>query len=220
MTNTVRAVVARYSEKLDWLEELGLPYVVYNKGDDSLPGAVRLPNVGRESHTYLTHIVNNYDILDHYTIFLQGEPFFHLTAEGDAGPEELKTMIMDGISRNTPFQGFAWFKLKCDGLGNPHNLRKPENKGRWAGWGKDIPVADIFTELFNADPPRQFIARASTGNFMVSAERIRTRPLGFYKHALRLIEEDPQDMENTGHAFERLWQLIFNGNTAWNKEVY
>jgi len=28
------------------------------------------------------------------------------------------------------------------------------------------------------------------------------------------------DAENTGHAFERLWQLIFNGNTEWNKDKY
>lgn len=219
MIDEINVIVARYREELAWLAELDLPFLVYDKSGE-LPGAVHLPNIGRETHTYLTHIVNNYDRLAPYMVFLQGDPFVHLSADGQAGPKELRERILETVERGAHFQGFAWFKLKCDGLGRPHDLKKSENKGRWPGWGKDIPVADVFCELFDSPAPKQFIARASTGNFMVSAERIRTRPLSMYRHALRLVEDDPHDGNNTGHAFERLWQLIFNGNMSWNKDKY
>ena len=76
-------VVARYNENLDWLKEIkkskDLKITVYNKGKDDIDVPfISLPNIGRESHTYLYHIINNYDNLADQTIFCQGNPiFFH-----------------------------------------------------------------------------------------------------------------------------------------------
>lgn len=74
-------VVARYNENLDWLKKAPWEYIVFNKGKKNLPkwikNEVKLPNIGREAHTYLTFITNNYDNLPDYTIFVQGDPFVH-----------------------------------------------------------------------------------------------------------------------------------------------
>lgn len=74
-------VVARYNENIGWLKDVSLNYTVFNKGSESLPewvkNEVKLPNVGREAHTYLTFIINNYDALPDFTIFVQGNPFDH-----------------------------------------------------------------------------------------------------------------------------------------------
>ncbi|WP_147819557.1 DUF3431 domain-containing protein [Salidesulfovibrio onnuriiensis] len=220
MPESVQVVIAKYREDVSWAERLGLSYIVYDKSSEPLTDARRLPNIGREAHTYLTHIVEQWESLAGHTAFVQGNPFDHLNDHGKADVQELRSMIMDCVERNVPFRGFAWFRLRCDGLGRPHDLGNPENRGRWPGWGKDIPVAEVFSRLFAAEPPREFIARAATGLFCVSAERIRTRPREFYEYALRLVAEDPRDTENTGHALERLWQLVFNGNRAWNKDKY
>ena len=45
---------------------------IYNKGDSHIPNSISLHNVGRESHTYLYHIVNNWDKLADRTVFFQG----------------------------------------------------------------------------------------------------------------------------------------------------
>lgn len=213
-----QVVVARYKEDLDWVWRLPFHSLIYNKGGDDLPRSITLPNVGREAHTYLTHIVKTYPVFPAWNVFVQGDPFFHLTREGEAGVDTLAAMITDCISKRTNFQGLAWFRLKCDGLGRPHSMNDPEKKGRWAGWGKDIPVAEVFEKLFPATAPQEFIARGSTGNFFVSGQRILSRPREFYEYALRLVENDPEDNMNTGHALERLWQLVFNGNNDWNRE--
>jgi hypothetical protein len=83
----IDVVVAHYDEDLTWLSALSknLHIHVYTKGphlklhlpDGSETSVRQLPNVGRESHTYLSHIVQNYEHLAEWTVFTQaGEPSF------------------------------------------------------------------------------------------------------------------------------------------------
>jgi hypothetical protein len=220
----MQLVIARYREDLSWLREIGLPCVVYNKGPELAPSTlppgaevVNLPNVGREAHTYLTHILAHYHELPRHTALLQGNPFTHLAPppsnEEDIQetPQGLRKRLLELAHKDTPFAGLAWFRLRCDGLGRPHDLADPAKQGRWKGWGKDIPVARTFAALFQAPAPQEFIARGVTGNMLVRADRILARPEAFYRRALELVAADPDDADNTGHALERLWQLVFSG---------
>jgi len=68
-------VVAHYNEDLSWISKYKSPDVkfhVYSKGELSPETTLIYPNVGRESHTYLAHIVNNYDKLPPWVVFTQG----------------------------------------------------------------------------------------------------------------------------------------------------
>lgn len=69
-------VVARSWENVDWLNECKRPFIVYNKGINDLQfPSEALQNHGRDCHTYLYYIVNNYNNLRDYTFFVQGDPF-------------------------------------------------------------------------------------------------------------------------------------------------
>lgn len=222
---SVELVIARYREDVSWVEGLGLPAVVYDKSGAPLrpeqaAGPVAwtpLPNVGREAHTYLHHIVARYPDFADYMVFLQGDPFRHM-GEG-AGPETLRQRILRNVRLGVRFTGFAWYKLKCDRLGRPHAMADPEGKGRWKGWGKDIPVGEVYAELFTGQAPESFLATAPAGLLFVSKERLVSRSKCFYERCLKLVLDDPEDERNTGHAFERLWQVLFNGKTDLNKET-
>jgi len=77
---TIEIVIARYNEDLSWLRKIPkkIKITIYNKGlDDINIQSIKLPNIGRESHTYLYHIINNYDNLADKTIFCQGDSIFH-----------------------------------------------------------------------------------------------------------------------------------------------
>ncbi|GFK94492.1 hypothetical protein NNJEOMEG_02338 [Fundidesulfovibrio magnetotacticus] len=216
---SVELVIARYREDVSWLADMGLPATVYDKSGDPTPpetfGAVwtPLPNVGRESHTYLTHILARYPDFPDFTAFLQGDPFKHLSADGEADAAALKAAIERNVRLGSAFTGFAWFKLKCDRLGRPHAMDTPEARDRWKGRSRDIPVGAVYAELFAGDVPETFLATAPAGLLFVSKERILSRSKRFYKRCLQLILDDPDDARNTGHAFERLWQVIFNAKT-------
>ena len=81
---SVEVVVARYRENASWA--IRFNSTVYNKGGDAPAWAasfrrwIPLPNVGRESHTIVSHIVSRYDSLADWTVFMQGDPFDHLPA--------------------------------------------------------------------------------------------------------------------------------------------
>ncbi len=214
-SSRVQVVVARYQEDVSWLEEFGLPYRVYDKSGTSGPDA--LPNVGREAHTYFWHLAYTYPDFPEYTVFLQGSPLPHLEWGAVA---ELHKLVTDAVRSGAGFKGLARYRLRCDGLGRPHDMRDPEKQGRWAGWGKDIPVAETYRTLFAGKAPETYIARGAAGLFVVARERILVRPREFYLLGLALTEADPRDENNTGHALERLWQIVFNGSAALNRDDY
>ena len=81
MKPLVKIIVARYNEDLSWMKESPFNlfrYIVYNKGvnDDfekcNVDEIINLPNIGRCDHTYLYHIVNNYNKLNDINVFFPG----------------------------------------------------------------------------------------------------------------------------------------------------
>lgn len=80
-------VLARYQEDLDWIVQIPSHFeiFIYNKGDEITSPAVleranhiiARPNVGRESETYLYHMMNQRQRDHSFTVFSQGDPFSH-----------------------------------------------------------------------------------------------------------------------------------------------
>eukprot|EP01035_Chromulina_nebulosa_P032892 gene32892-43993_t len=83
-SDNIELVIARYNESLDWLLEEGFPsdiVTIYNKGPTEITlnhrrrhqpitfqqRVFQLSNVGRESHTFLHHIIEHYDNLAEVT---------------------------------------------------------------------------------------------------------------------------------------------------------
>jgi len=78
--NDISLVIARYKEDLDWVSAYKDIAIVYNKGSKLAQNGLRvinIENLGREGHTYLYHIINNYESLTNRVIFSQGDPFEH-----------------------------------------------------------------------------------------------------------------------------------------------
>lgn len=81
MEKYVSIIVSRYNENLDWMNEKPFnrfKYIVYNKGINDnfekkyVSKVINLPNVGRCDHTYLYHIVNNFNNLNIINVFFPG----------------------------------------------------------------------------------------------------------------------------------------------------
>lgn len=107
---TVEFVVAKYEEDVSWVAALAPHRVtVYDKGGRGEEGGGRLPNVGREAHTFAHHVVERYDTLADVTVFLQGRPFDHMDRVGgvnDVATEaDLRAAVASGraFERTQPF---------------------------------------------------------------------------------------------------------------------
>lgn len=213
MNELIQFVIAKYKEDVAWVDRLGVSTVVYDKSGepdetDEPVSRVALPNLGRESHTYLHHIVTRYPDFPRYTAFLQGDPSDHIKPGWTIYDvaEEIERLIERGVK----FKGLADFTIRCDHHGRPHNL----------GPGVKIPVGRLYARLFDGPVPLRYHNRAPAGLLIVDRERILLRPRELYESALHAVLADPKDEHHTGHAMERLWYIVFNGYTALNKPAY
>ena len=190
-------VVARYREDLAWLRRVprAVRVSVYDKsGDDPYPGAQPLPNVGREAHTYLHHIVSRYDALAELTVFSQGKPFDHVP--------DLHRILRGLAAGEAVPSGFRWLGFLID-WDDPCGARL------FQAWSKNprrhpLPLDELYRRLWRMEPPAQTLFYPSA-HFAATAALIRRQPRSHYEKALALSVE----LDEGAHCFERTWDRVF-----------
>ncbi len=203
---TLELVVARYHEDLQWVRRVPKRFrvTVYNKGRDE-PALWRrmnqdvspLPNVGREAHTYLHHIVERYDQLADVTVFAQGKPFDHV-------PSFHRTMHQLAFHK-LAVNGFLWMGFIIDRDDATGSLL-------FQNWSRNTerrPLAmDRFWRALWDEPAPDQVTFYPSGHFAVTAAQIRRRPRSFYQRALQISAAD----DDMAHCFERTWDRLFGAD--------
>jgi hypothetical protein len=205
-------IISRYNEDISWIHSYRDISLIYNKGinniDSNIFNVVQLKNVGRESHTYLYHIVNNYEKLAENTIFFQGNISDHKILN--------MTDYLNNNKITAHFENISFYNLK----------NKIEHKGKWQkeynngvmlkesltpyDWLKNV-IGIVFEE--NID-----IIKVIWGaNFAVSKDLIKSKPKSFYQNILRYIEHHVNP--ELGHYIERSWYIFFNFNFIIKKTI-
>jgi hypothetical protein len=207
----IQMVVARYNEPLNWLRRVpaAIRVLVYHKGDNSekievapargtcLIETRSLPNIGREAHTYLWHIVHNYETLAPWTIFCQGRPFdhafdFHRTLRSLAENAPEKT-------GDCEFRPLGHIIDTDDAQGARLFVRWSKNED-----GRLLDADGFYRALFATAGPSEYSFRLGA-QFIASAHCIRRRERSFYERALQLSQE----FTDAAHCFERMWPHVF-----------
>ena len=197
-------VVARYKEDLGWLREHADHCHVYDKGghsavDLSFNMWERLPNVGRESHTYLHHIITNYDHLANVTVFTQGSITDHPTLYYKDIKHYVAETQVNGISFQRTFRLKGWDRIKYFG--------KFEHAAKVGSLKLcNTTLGDFWKVIFGTDHPKD-IKISLGGMFGVSRRRIRSHPKKFYKNIISFLSHHSNPEE--GHYMERFWFSIF-----------
>ena len=199
-------VIAHYNENLDWLTPIANHTHVYHKGKDPQPPPLplyawdRLSNVGRESHTYLYHIINNYETLPEITVFLQGD-----------GQE-----LADNLCFRNPMKYVYNVKknITCKVHRRLNNWGRINHYGKWLKMlnsgvirRANMTLGEFFEELFGYPHPRDFPS-CPRGCFAGTREMIKKHPIDFYRKAISFVDDHPNPEE--GHYFERLWATIIS----------
>lgn len=191
----IQLVVARYLENLNWVGNIPpqIEAIIYDKSGENTPDSRALPNVGREAHTYLHHVCENYHDLSDWTVFAQGKPFDHAF--------DFHKTLREWVV-NPPQNPFCW-------LGHIIDTDSNDGARLFASWSKNqgherLQMNGFHRALFGVDGPDEytFVLGAQFG---VSRELIRSRPLEFWQRALQLSLEFP----DAAHCFERTWDKVF-----------
>ncbi|GAB3943500.1 hypothetical protein GCM10028805_09820 [Spirosoma harenae] len=195
----LKLVVAHYTENLNWLRNIpaNIQTTVYDKNPDDLtkPNGILLPNVGREAHTYLYHIISQYDSLADWTVFCQGKPFDH--AFDFKKSLRLFAEDPDAISPT----GFRWLGHLIDTDDNQgHRLFQPWSKNED---GRGLDLQSFHRAVFGTDGP-DYYTFVLGAQFAVHRDVLRQRSLSFYENALTVSTSFP----DAAHCFERSWNHV------------
>ena len=184
----VNVVVSRYNEDLSWLSIVRHKKIVYNKGyvlgSDSIP----LENIGREAHTFLYHIVNNYFRLSDWTIFLQGHPFDHCSNIID-----LVNSFPEDDSR------LCQLSSGCYSLSDK-NLEEHQNDVEHLRVYSEKLYQQMFGSL------KSYFVYSPGAQYIVHKNNITNRPINFYSDILYNYDWK----HDLPWSIERLWPDIFD----------
>lgn len=204
--DSFEVVVARYNEDLSWIKkEFPTEKVtVYNKGKDDLNlpencKIIKLPNIGREAHTYLYHIINNYNQLSDRTLFLQGGPYsienYTIT------PLRLYKRIARTMCKNI-------IAGKCKSVTPEGEAKKLKNYDRTKWYNtvyKNYDLVEFLKEYINPQP-LSYLYVSYGANFAVDKNKILINDIQYYQKIFNTLD-NIAPIE--GHYLERSWDSIF-----------
>ncbi|THX80384.1 hypothetical protein D6D04_04622 [Aureobasidium pullulans] len=165
---------------------------------------IQLPNVGREGHTYLHHIVEQWEDLAAQTFFLQAD--IH-------NPREFFPRVRDYYTPQTGMLSLGFSGQTC-------NCR---DCGDRFGWWDNTLVGEVWTQAMNETCTGQQMLMSYKGQFVASAARLRGNEQSLYK-TMRTALEDPENLVHQedylqgrpdsmnapffGYTLERLWSVL------------
>jgi hypothetical protein len=190
-------VVARFDEDLSWISDIHFNYKVYNKGKPINLPCICLPNVGREAKTFLYHIIENYDKLSEYTVFLQGNPFDHC--------KDLLEILGDLPSA---LDQLAFFSEGCYSLCHRNLCESQDNLAKYKVFPED------FHNAFFKVPLKKF-RYASGAQYIVHRQNILNKPLKFYQRMHDALMWDTHEP----WSIERIWPVIFERNDKYQHKI-
>jgi dTDP-4-dehydrorhamnose reductase len=205
-------IISKYKKNIKWSEQFKDKHrvFIYDKSDED-NSHIKLPNIGREPHTFLHHIIKHYDDLSDFSCFLQDNPFDHMSDRNVNKNKILKDFsFIDDFDKNLDFYP----------IGN-HTVT-------WDLNGPDFPwleIKKLFFDKYLIKSPNnvQFVSGCQ---FIVKKEAIRLRTKDFY---IKLIKEfdrtdiPPINLEYGINKFpwimETIWGYIFDGNFKSKKNA-
>jgi len=216
--NNIEIIISRFNEDLNWTTESPFnffQYTVYNKGNNenfnktNVKEIINIPNVGRESHTYLYHIIENFDKLSNIMVFFPGS--LNLLHKKIKAKIVLNNIIKSNLSvayfagnynekgiketfYNFYIDNWKSTDIKNLSLNGESKLQKSEIRpyGKW------------YTHFFgNAS------AKWSTmcGIFSVDKRDIIQHPVEYYQSLLQTVNS--HSSPEAVHYIERSWGVIF-----------
>ncbi len=230
--NDIIIIIARYMEDLEWIDNEPYnkyPYIVYNKGNDhnykrtdKFIKEIKLPNIGRETHTYFYHIIENYHKINRMTIFLPGSmELKHKDIKGKKLLEQLElepyktTFVCD-----TELKGYHVLYAHSPTVLNSYtssSLKNSEhNQGNEMLLSLIRPLGKWYLSHFDPSIPNFYTTYNSI--FALSRESIHAHPIPYYNGLIN--EVNTHHNHEVVHYYERTWYSVFYDPNIETNHVY
>ena len=222
-------VIARFQEKLEWIKTA--PYnkfnlIIYNKGNnddftktDKILEIINLPNIGRESHTYIYHIINTHKKYNpEITVFFPGSL--------ESKFKRNDSLIILRLLESTAYKKSVFVGQIHDDTQLEEQLNLSETKYSSSHQlnKKHIPTSTVFPAKYR--PYKKWLKNMKLkitnfitfyGTFSLHRNVINKYNSAYYTTLINQLQPPkltPKSLVNysnpeTGFFFERSWATIF-----------
>jgi hypothetical protein len=218
-SRSVDLVVARYKENLDWLNKYKdvrfQNIFIYNKSDLPVEECMNeyanctiktLPNVGVCDHTYLHHIIENYDSLADVTVFAPGSANLEYKANILQMTIDKTMATRDSVLNVYKFDvdvDKAMYNFRVI-IYAPTSLHNRDTNDFNNAPASPTPFGVWYRKYF---PEVHTPYSTFFGIFAVSKEHIYQRPKSFYEDMIQQVNTNT--FHEASHFIERAWFSIF-----------
>jgi hypothetical protein len=215
LISTLKAMPSLRESRVHVYTKDGEANVEHVKQRTGANNVTTLPNIGREGHTYLYHILQNWDTMARQTIFLQA---------GVHNPREFYPRIRDYFDPvRTGMLSLGWSGQVCS----------CEDCGDRFGFSDTAHLFPEIHDRINNSTKCDNMLLSYKGQFVVSAKRVRALDQSVYRglfdafvnkdswaHREEFVQGRPDSMGAPifGYTVERMWSLLFQCNemrVAW-----
>ncbi|PIG87785.1 hypothetical protein AARAC_011984 [Aspergillus arachidicola] len=204
-------------EDVRWMstfcEQFGCTTYIYTTDENPEEGYLHPRTLrGHEAAAYLTYIVDHYDRLSPFTVFIHGkDEHWHNDAAGPKSSNVLLNLRFEAA------RAYGYVNLRCLAVpGCPdslHPLIIQNTDKRYHDLIEDFP--QIYSELFGESEVPKQLGHQCCGQFVVTRDRIQQRPRSEYERLLNWAANTTRtDSYGIGWVLEKLWHIIFGMNAV------
>ncbi|KAJ5500849.1 hypothetical protein N7463_008099 [Penicillium fimorum] len=190
-------------ENTDWLDDQ-LPewqHAVYLVDDPEADLPVE-QNKGKESSAYLQYILDNYDKLPEYMVFLHAHQY-----SGHVEFWEQDNVLTVRRLQLAYLRQVGYLNLRCDwSPGCPDEVQPFRQT---AGRTTELAFAGAWIRIFNNTNVPEIVATPCCAQFAVTKEQVLQRPRSDYESYHHWLMTTELDDETSGRVFEYIWHIIF-----------
>jgi hypothetical protein len=164
-------------------------------------------NKGKESNAYLQYILDNYDTLPEYMVFLHAHQYSaHVEFWEQDNVLTVQRMQLDHLRQA------GYLNLRCDwSPGCPDEVQPFR---QMAGRTTELAFAGAWLRIFNNTDVPEIVATPCCAQFAVTREQVLQRPRSDYESYHRWLMTTELDDETSGRIFEYLWHIIFGQDSV------
>ena len=216
LDKSIEIVISRYNEDLKWTLDKPFnkyKYIVYNKGNNdnfekkNILKIINLKNVGRCDHTYLYHVINNYNNLSDIIVFLPGSINMNYKKRKaikllEKIEDKNNAIFLSDYYDKNIVNTFYHFQLNNYESNDIKNRNENVNNFKLSNIR---PFGKWYNNTFNN---RVLHNISFFGIFSVSKYDILKNNVNYYELLLKQLNDSSNP--EVGHYFERSWETIFN----------
>lgn len=198
----MKYILSRYNHDIEWLKNYTDDYVIYDRSDRPVDGAIVVPNIGSDIYDKFTYIIDHYDDLPPVALFTKANLFKYITKEE-----------FDEVKDNTTFTPLLTKHHKV--YSNDHEVvcfydkqgMFNEINNFWYLYPHPAKFAPKFIEIFKMNT-RLYNAFAPGSNYIVPKENILQHPKALYEELRSYLDWDvyPGDAQLMERNLFYLWQ--------------